>query len=177
MPHGLATNSPASVNQIGQQVAKEHVSHINASILERIYSPDSTEFNFDVVSPTNGGLNGGMETDIEAETNCIKRLREKLEPDQRLIFDDVVRLMLQRGEDGEASRLQLILGPAGSGKTHLISAVLDAAKRKSKDYIRTSFKAMLATAIGGNTFTGEFFWQPATHHHRSSPLTPEQLIK
>jgi sigma54-dependent transcription regulator len=52
---------------------------------------------------------------------------------------------------------KLVLGPAGTGKTHLIFAVLDAARSKGKEFICASFNAITAMAIGGDTFTAAFF--------------------
>jgi hypothetical protein len=179
MTPGAAFNKDASaINQVGQQVAKEHVLHLNVPTMETIYSAtDSMECNLNIASPRNGRLNGAMETEVGAETDSIKSQRQTLDPDQMAVFDEVVRLMLQRGKEREESRPKLVLGPAGTGKTHLIFAVLDAARSKGKEFICTSFNAITATAIEGDTFTGDFFWRPETHQHHSCPFSPEQLIK
>jgi hypothetical protein len=179
MTPGAALNKVASaVNQAGQQAAKEHVLHLDVPTMETICSTtDSMEFNLNVASPRNGRLNGAMETEVEAETDSIESQRQKLDPDQTAVFDEVVRLMLQRGKEREESRPKLVLDPAGTGKTHLILAVLDAARSKGKEFVCTSFNAVTATAIGGDTIAGDFFWHPETHQHHSSPFSPEKPIK
>ena len=46
-----------------------------------------------------------------------------------------------------------------------------------KEFICTSFNAITATAIGGDTFSGDFFWRPEVHQQHSSALNENDLAK
>jgi hypothetical protein len=125
----------------------------------------------------NGGFNGVAQTEAgQSEMDPINSKTYELELDQRVVFKEVVRLILQ-GNDRTETRPILVLGPAGTGKTHLIFAILDAAESKAKQFICTSFNAITATAIGGDTFSGDFLWNPKVHQQRASPFSPKELIQ
>ena len=181
LPHriipGTAPSNAAPINRVGQQAAKQLTLDINAAAMESIYSGDIVELNVHVAPMGNGGLNGVTETEVEAGTDLTNSITHKLEPDQTVVFKKVVRLMLQ-GNGREETRPKHVLGPAGTGKTCLIFAILDAARSKGKEFICTSFNAITATAIvGGNTFSGDFFWHPKLHQKRPSPFSRDKLIK
>jgi hypothetical protein len=172
-----ANNYIAPINRmIGQEVAKELSLDLDPAAMETIYSADNTEFNIHVALPGNEGLNGVTQTDIEPGTDPTNSKTHKLEPDQTVVFNEVVRLLLQ-GNGREETRPKLVLGPAGTGKTRLIFAILDAARSKGKEFICTSFNAITATAIGGDTFSGDFCWRPEFHQRHPTPFSRDQLIK
>ena len=108
-------------------------------------------------------------TKVEPSSDATKSKTHKLEPDQAIVFDKAVRLMLQQNGH-EETKPKLVLGPAGTGKTRLIFALLDAARSRGKEFICTSFNAITATAIGGDTFSGDLFWRPVIHI--SQPTCP-----
>jgi hypothetical protein len=176
MTPGATTNNAAPLHRVGQQAASELSLDLDASAMEKIYSGDSMELNIHAAPVGNGGLNGVTQTEVEAEADPTNSKTHKLEPDQTVVFDEVVRLMLQ-GNGREETRPKLVLGPAGTGKTRLIFAILDAARSKGKEFICTSFNAITATAIGGDTFSGDFFWRPELHQQRPSPFSKDELIK
>jgi hypothetical protein len=124
----------------------------------------------------NEGLNNVAPTKVEPSSDATKSKTHKLEPDQAIVFDEVVRLMLQQNGH-EETKPKLVLGPAGTGKTRLIFALLDAARSKGKEFICTSFNAITATAIGGDTFSGDFFWRPEVHQQHPSPFNADELVK
>jgi hypothetical protein len=175
-PLGTATNNTGPINLVGKQVATEHRLDINIEIMEAIYSGDNAELNVHLAPVTDGGLNSKMPTEVEPGPDPTNSQTHKLESDQAVVFDEVVRLMLQ-GNEGEERRPRLVLGPAGTGKTRLIFAILDAARSKGKEFICTSFNAITATAIGGDTFSGDFLWHPEAHQRESSKFSQDDLIK
>ena len=125
MPH---RNNAAPVDQVGQQVAKGLTLHLNAATMETIGFSDNVEFNAHVALLGSGGLNGMAQTEVATETDPTDCQARKLEPDQAVVFNEVARLMLQGGKERDETKPKLVLGPAGTGKTHLIFAVLDAAR-------------------------------------------------
>jgi hypothetical protein len=141
--------------------------------VEKIYSDDRE---VPVAPVGNRGLNGVMPTEAQPGMNRTNSKTHKLEPDQAVVFDVVVRLVLQ-GNERKETRPNLVLGPAGTGKTHLILAILDAARSKGKEFICTSFNAIVATAIGGDTFSGAFGWRPKVHQRDPSPFKPSELLQ
>jgi hypothetical protein len=176
MAAGATADNTAPINCVGQQVAKDLCLPLDATTMETIYSDDNVELDIPVVSVGNEGLNGMMQTEVEAGADPTNSKTHKLEADQTVVFNDVVHLMLQ-GNEREDTRPMLVLGPAGTGKTHLIFAILDAAKSKGKKFICTSFNAITAIAIGGNTFSGDFCWRPEFHQQHPSPFNNDQLVK
>jgi DNA-binding NtrC family response regulator len=145
---------------LGQQAAKRLVLDLDPAAMEILFPDDNyVEFNVDIAPLKNGRLPGTTRTEVEATTDPTNSKTHKLEPDQTDIFNKVVRLVLQQNQQ-EETRPNLVVGPAGTGKTSLIFAILDATKSKGKEFIRTSFNAITATAIGGDTFSGDFSGVP-----------------
>jgi hypothetical protein len=144
--------------------------------MERIYLDNYAELDVHVVPHGNGGLHVTTQAEVEAEADPINSEMHKLEPDQKVVFDEVIRLMQQRNGQ-EETRPILVLGPAGTGKTRLIFAILEAVRSKNKEFICTSFNAITATAIGGDTFSGDFFWHPKEHLQRPSTFSADELLK
>ena len=171
-----ANNVTPAINKVGQQVAKELYLDLALTAIETIYSGIPMQLNTHVAPVGNEGLNNVTPAEVEPSTDPTKSKTHKLEPDQVVVFDEVVRLMLlQNGP--EETKPKLVLGPAGTGKTCLIFALLDAARSKGKEFICTSFNAITATAIKGDTFSGDFFWRPDVHQQRPSPFNANELVK
>ena len=164
------------INRVGQQLAKELRVDLDAAAMERIYSGDNVDLNAHVAPVGNGGLNGVTSTEVEPGTDPTNSKTHELEPDQAVVFDEIMHLMLQ-GNGCQETKPMLVLGPTGTGKTHLIFAILDAARSKNKEFICTSFNAITATAIGGDTFSGDCFWRPELHQRHPSPFKPDELVK
>jgi hypothetical protein len=164
------------MNSVGQQTAKDLTLRPNKDLMEKIYSGDSEELNVHVAPTGIGRLNGVIETEVEADADPTNSETHKLEADQTVVFNNVVR-WIHQGNEREETKPMLVLGPAGTGKTHLILAILDAARFKGKEFICTSFNAITATAIGGDTFSGDFFWHPEVHQRHPSPFNNDELVK
>jgi hypothetical protein len=47
---------------------------------------------------------------------------------------------------------------------------------KKKEFICTSFNAITATAIGGDTVSGDFFWHLEVHQQHPSPFSADGLV-
>ena len=73
------------------------------------------ELNTHVAPIGNEGLNNVTPTKVEPSTDPTKSKTHKLKSDQAIVFDKVVRLMLQQN-GREETKPKLVLGPAGTGK-------------------------------------------------------------
>jgi hypothetical protein len=123
LTRGAATNNVApAINQVGQQVAKELRLDLAVPTIETIYSGIPMELNTHVAPIENKGLNDMTPTEVEPRADPTKSKTHKLEPDQAVVFDEVVCLMLQQN-GREETKPKLVLGPAGTGKTRLIFAL------------------------------------------------------
>ena len=171
-------NSVPFIERVGQKVANRLTLEINKDTMDTLYSGNNFELNDDILSSRNRRLNHTTDTLEEAKADALNSKTYKLEADQTAVFNEVVRLILQKETtQKEERRPMLVLGPAGTGKTRLIFAILDAARSMDKDFICTSFNAITATAIGGDTFSGDFFWRPEAHQHHTSSFSKEEITK
>jgi hypothetical protein len=119
MTRGAVTNIVTPpVNQVGQQVDKKLCLNLAVTAIKIIYSGIPMELNTHVAPVGNQGLNNMTPTEVEPGKDPTKNKTHNLEPDQTVVFDQVVRLMLQQN-GGEETKPKLVLGPAGTGKTRL----------------------------------------------------------
>jgi hypothetical protein len=165
-------------NLVGPKRAKELSLRLDASAMEACkFDDNNVEPKVPFTPLEDGKLNDVTQTKVCTSADPTNSKTYRLEPDQKLVFDEVVQLMVVRGGGHEETKPMLVVGPAGTGKTHLIFAILDAAKSKGKKFICTSFNAITATAIGGDTFSGGFCWRPDPHLQRPSPFESHELIQ
>jgi hypothetical protein len=113
---GAATNNVTpAINQVGQRKAKELRFDLAVTAIKTIYSGIPMELNTHIAPVGNEGLNNVTPTEVQPGTDPTKSKRYKLEPDQAVVFDEVVCLMLQQN-GREATKPKLVLGPSGTGK-------------------------------------------------------------
>ena len=139
--------------------------HLATSILEELDDMDDIEMGHD-------NLSSSTYFHLPDHADPLKSSTYNLEGVQAQVFDEVVKHLEEPGRSGGQL---LATGPAGTGKTVLIKAVLNAAHSQKKKFIRTSFNALVALAIGGDTFSGTMKWNPQQkHNERSPPFTAQE---
>jgi hypothetical protein len=100
----------------------------------------------------------------------------KTSPEQQELFDFYSKYLLNPEDPNcRPPNIVLVHGVAGSGKSTVCEAIDDLTEFLNKKNIKTSFNAINALAIGGNTTASLIQLRPEIHSEHLLPLTPDQL--